>query len=228
MAKPERIPFDPSEPIDRLRFERDFWATTPGALLAGVDEAGRGCLAGPVVAGAVVIAEADIEALAEGDLKAANDSKQLTEKRREALYECLLHHPKVHCGVGIASAQEIDSINILNATHLAMRRALEALPTLPAHALVDGLPVKGLPLPHTAIVKGDARSLLISCASIIAKVTRDHLCAELDTRYPGYDFAKHKAYGTKSHLAALHRLGPCPEHRRSFAPVAIFQEEFNF
>lgn len=228
MAKAARIPFDPSEPIDRLRFERDFWAATSGALLAGVDEAGRGCLAGPVVAGAVVIAEADIEALAEGDLKAANDSKQLTEKRREALYECLLHHPKVHCGVGIASAQEIDSINILNATHLAMRRALESLPTLPAHALVDGLPVKGLPLPHTAIVKGDARSLLISCASIIAKVTRDHLCAELDTRYPGYDFAKHKAYGTKSHLAALHRLGPCPEHRRSFAPVAIFQEEFNF
>lgn len=228
MAKPARIPFDPSEPIDRLRFERDFWVATPGALLAGVDEAGRGCLAGPVVAGAVVIAEADIEALAEGDLKAANDSKQLTEKRREALYECLLHHPKVHCGVGIASAQEIDSINILNATHLAMRRALESLPTLPAHALVDGLPVKGLPLPHTAIIKGDARSLLISCASIIAKVTRDHLCAELDTRYPGYDFAKHKAYGTKSHLAALHRLGPCPEHRRSFAPVAIFQEEFNF
>ncbi len=228
MANVTRIPFDPSEPIDRLRFERDFWRATPGALLAGVDEAGRGCLAGPVVAGAILIHEDDIEALADDDLKAANDSKQLTEKRREALWECLTHHPKVHCGVGIASVQEIDTLNILNATHLAMRRALEALPALPAHALVDGLPVKGLPVPHTAIVKGDARSLLIACASIIAKVTRDHLCVELDTRYPGYDFAKHKAYGTKAHLTALHRLGPCPEHRRSFAPVAVVQEEFTF
>jgi ribonuclease HII len=228
MSLPARIPFDATAPLDRLRFERMYWSQSPKACLAGVDEAGRGCLAGPVVAGAVAIDEAEIEALAATDLKAANDSKQLTEKRREALWEILTHHPKIAVGVGIATVQEIDTLNILNATHLAMRRALEALPKLPTYALVDGLPVKGLPMPHTAIVKGDARSLLIACASIMAKVTRDHLCLELETRYPGYDFAQHKAYGTKAHLNALHRLGPCPEHRRSFAPVAMFQEEFQF
>ena len=228
MSLPARIPFDATEPLDRLRFERTFWSDSPKAILAGVDEAGRGCLAGPVVAGAVAIDEEDIETLAATDLKAANDSKKLTEKRREALWGVLTHHPKVTVGVGIASVQEIDKLNILNATHLAMRRSLEALPRLPHYTLVDGLPVKGLPTPHTAIVKGDARSLLIACASIMAKVTRDHLCLDLETRYPGYDFAKHKAYGTKAHLQALHHLGPCPEHRRSFAPVAIIQEEFQF
>lgn len=228
MAKSAPATPPSAESTDRLQFERAFWCASPGTALAGVDEAGRGCLAGPVVAGAVMIDEADIEALALGDLHAVNDSKQLTEKRREALWSTLTNHPKIHFGVGLATVQEIDAINILNATHLAMRRALEALPMRPAHALVDGLPVKGLPLPHTAIVKGDARSLLIACASIIAKVTRDHLCADLEAQYPGYGFAQHKAYGTKAHLAALHRLGPCPEHRRSFAPVAVFQEEFNF
>lgn len=210
---------------ERLVFERAFWERKPGALLAGVDEAGRGCLAGPVVAGAVQIAQADIEALAQNELARATDSKQLTAKQREALFEVITHHPKIHFGVGQASAEEIDRINILRATHLAMRRALEALPRLPEEALVDGLPVRGLPIPHAAIVKGDSKSLLISCASIVAKVTRDHLCEALDARYPGYGFAKHKAYGTKEHVQALHRLGPCPEHRRSFAPVAVFQGE---
>lgn len=214
--------------MDRLCYERAFWAEMPEALLAGVDEAGRGCLAGPVVAGAVEIAADALPRLAETDLKAVNDSKQLTEKQRERLWEILTTHPEIRCGVGIATVEEIDERNILNATHLAMKRALEALPHLPAKALVDGLPVKGLPIPHQAIVKGDAKSLLIGCASIIAKVTRDHLCLEMERDYPGYGFAQHKAYGTKAHLAALHRLGPCPQHRRSFAPVAIFQEEFSF
>ncbi len=203
----------------RLAHERAFWAAHPGAVLAGVDEAGRGCLAGPVVAGAVEIAEADLAPLAEGPLALANDSKQLTPKRREALFETIAHHPAIRWGVGMASAQEIDRINILNATHLAMRRAVEALPSRPAHALVDGLPVRRLPVPHTALVKGDAHSLLIACASIVAKVTRDRLCADLDRRWPGYGFAAHKAYGTKAHLEALRRLGPCPEHRQTFAPV---------
>ena len=193
--------------------------------MAGVDEAGRGCLAGPVVAGAVEIAEADIAALAAGPLAMVNDSKQLSPRRRELLLGALIRLPNIRWGVGMASAAEIDRFNILNATHLAMRRALEALPTLPAHALVDGLPVKGLPVPHTALVKGDAKSLLIACASIVAKVTRDRLCVELDARFPGYGFAVHKAYGTPAHLVALRRLGPCPEHRRSFAPVAAVQEE---
>lgn len=209
----------------RLGHERAFWADCPGAALAGVDEAGRGCLAGPVVAGAVAIAEADIADLASGPLAKVNDSKQLTPRQRDALFATLTQHPAVRWGVGVASAAEIDRINILKATHLAMRRALEALPSLPAHALVDGLPVKGLPVPHTALVKGDAHSLLIACASIVAKVTRDRLCAELDARFPGYGFAAHKAYGTKAHLEALRRLGPCPEHRRSFAPVAAVQDE---
>lgn len=209
----------------RLSRERAFWAERPGAALAGVDEAGRGCLAGPVVAGAVEIAEADIAALAAGPLSKVNDSKQLTPRQRERLFVELIGLPNVRWGVGMASAAEIDRLNILNATHLAMRRALEALPSLPAHALVDGLPVKGLPVPHTALVKGDAKSLLIACASIVAKVTRDHLCVGLDARFPGYGFAAHKAYGTPAHLAALRRLGPCPEHRRSFAPVAVVQEE---
>lgn len=213
---------------DRLCYERAFWAGHPGTMLAGIDEAGRGCLAGPVVAGAVQIAEADIEALAQNELIYANDSKKLTPARREQLFTVLMHHPAIRVGVGQASAAEIDRLNILKATHLAMKRALEALPELPLEALVDGLPVKGLPIPHTAIVKGDAKSLLVACASIVAKVTRDHLCATLDSQYPGYGFAQHKAYGTKEHLQALHRLGPCPEHRKSFAPVAVFQEEFTF
>lgn len=211
-----------------LTHERAFWAAHPGAALAGVDEAGRGCLAGPVVAGAVEIAEADLAALAAGPLDKANDSKRLSPRLREALFETLVHLPNVRWGVGMASAAEIDRLNILNATHVAMRRALEALPALPAYALVDGLPVRGLPVPHTALVKGDASSLLIACASIVAKVTRDRLCSDLDVRFPGYGFATHKAYGTKAHLAALRRLGPCPEHRRSFAPVAVVQGEFPF
>lgn len=212
-----------------LTHEAAFWAAHPGAILAGIDEAGRGCLAGPVVAGAVSIDADALPALAANELAAVNDSKQLTERKREALFTRLTSHPAIRWAVGQASAHEIDELNILRATHLAMRRALEALPApAPTHALVDGLPIKGLPIPHTAIVKGDATSLLIACASIIAKVTRDHLCQVLDRRYPGYDFAKNKTYGTAPHLAALRRLGPCPEHRRSFAPVAYIQDDLPF
>lgn len=208
-----------------LVHEAAFWADHPGAVLAGVDEAGRGCLAGPVVAGAVVIAAEDLPRLAAEELAAVNDSKQLTERKREALYDLITAHPAIRWAAGQASAREIDELNILRATHLAMRRALEGLTPLPDHALVDGLPVKGLPIPHTAIVKGDATSLLIACASIIAKVTRDRLCRELDRLYPVYGFAKNKTYGTAPHLAALRQFGPCPEHRRSFAPVSCIQGE---
>lgn len=208
-----------------LIHEAAFWADHPGAALAGVDEAGRGCLAGPVVAGAVSISAEDLPRLALEELAAVNDSKQLTERKREALYDLITAHPAIRWAAGLASAREIDELNILRATHLAMRRALEGLTPLPDHALVDGLPVKGLPIPHTAIVKGDATSLLIACASIIAKVTRDRLCRELDRLYPAYGFAQNKTYGTASHLAALRRLGPCPEHRRSFAPVSYVQGE---
>lgn len=208
--------------------ERSFWANHPEATLAGVDEAGRGCLAGPVVAGAVQIGAADLETLAVGPLAQANDSKQLSPRQREALFEVITHEPRIRWGVGQASVEEIDRLNILRATHLAMRRALEALPSLPAHALVDGLPVRGLPIPHDALVKGDSRSLLIACASILAKVTRDRLCQTLDVRFPGYGFARHKGYGTRAHLEALSRLGPCTAHRRSFAPVSAIQDPLPF
>lgn len=217
-----------AEPTDRLELERAFWKAHPGMLLAGVDEAGRGPLAGPVVAGAVLIREADAARLAAGPLSGMNDSKQLTARRREALYEVLTGLPEAVWAVGMASAAEIDELNILRATHLAMRRAAEGLATAPGHLFVDGLPVKGLPMGHTAIVKGDSKSLLVACASVIAKVTRDRICLELDRAFPAYGFARHKGYGTKAHLDALRRFGPTPEHRRSFAPVGAVQDEFDF
>lgn len=181
--------------------------------VAGVDEAGRGPLAGPVVAAAVVLPE-------DFALAGLTDSKKLSASRREAYAQLLLADARVRIGVGRATVEEIDRLNILRATHLAMRRAIEALPSLPAHALVDGLPVQGLPVPHTGLVRGDSLSLSIAAASVIAKVTRDHLMAELDQQFPHYGFAKHQGYGTKQHLLALAHFGPCPAHRQSFAPVA--------
>jgi len=184
-----------------------------------VDEAGRGPLAGPVVAAALVMTPAAAEAGFAGPLRDLNDSKQLTAARREAFYDALTHTPDAWIGVGWCDVAEIDDLNILCATHLAMRRALLDLPQLPDHALVDGLPVKGLPCDSTAIVKGDAKSLLIAGASVVAKVLRDRRMRELDQRYPGYHFGQNKGYGTHDHTLALLRLGPCPEHRRSFRPV---------
>ncbi len=212
----------------RLVYERAFWHEHPQSKLAGIDEAGRGCLAGPVIAGAVQINPSIIDQLAKNVLSSVNDSKQLSPSKRETLFQIITTHPNIRWAFGQASVEEIDQLNILHATHLAMRRALEALPVLPEHVFVDGLPVKGLPIPHTAIVKGDAKSLLIACASIIAKVTRDHLCLQLDKRYPNYGFAQHKGYGTPAHLKALRAFGPCSEHRHSFAPVAFIQEELSF
>ncbi len=204
-----------------LAHEHAFWKLSPAAVLAGIDEAGRGPLAGPVFASAVCIAEADSDRLAAGPLQGLTDSKQLTAASRERFHDLLRSLPEVRIGVGVCTASEIDDLNILRATHLAMRRAVLALgDPQPVHALVDGLPVKGLPVPSTAIVKGDAQSLLIAAASVIAKVERDHEMAALDARYPGYGFAAHKGYGTKAHLEALRRLGPTPEHRRTFGPVA--------
>lgn len=215
----------PLHALEKLSYEAQFWEATPQGCLAGVDEAGRGCLAGPVVAGAVLIAPDDIVPLAQNELLRVNDSKQLTAKQRDVCFEIITHHPKIHWAVGQASPEEIDQLNILRATHLAMRRAVEGLTPTPTHALVDGLPIKGLPISHTAIVKGDAKSLLVACASIVAKVTRDRLCEALDKCYPHYGFAQHKAYGTKAHLEALRTYGPCPEHRKTFAPVAVVQDE---
>ncbi|MGA7800393.1 MAG: ribonuclease HII [Gammaproteobacteria bacterium] len=181
------------------------------ALLAGVDEAGRGPLAGPVVAAAVILDPSrPVDGLA--------DSKALTAKRREELY-LAIQDGALAWAVGRAEVEEIDRINILQATLLAMRRAVLAL-SPPAHGvLVDGNQCPRVPCPVEAIVGGDATVPAISAASIIAKVARDREMVELDRRYPGYGFAKHKGYGSRAHLEALQRLGVTPLHRRSFAPV---------
>ena len=202
-----------------LRYEKETWAGRPGLVLAGVDEAGRGCLAGPVVAGAVTMPQALAERLYAGELSELTDSKQLTPLRREQYFDVLAHTPGVCVSTGWCSAQEIDRLNILAATHLAMRRALEGLAVRAAHALVDGLPVKGLPCPSTAIVQGDAKSFLIAAASVAAKVSRDHFMLKLHAQYPQYGFDKNKGYGVHEHMEALFRYGSCPEHRHTFRPV---------
>jgi ribonuclease HII len=182
-------------------------------LVAGVDEAGRGPLAGPVVAAAVVLPDSF-------HLDGLTDSKKVGAAEREKFYAALTTTPSILWAVAEAAVGEIDRLNILRATHLAMARALAALPRRPQHALVDGLPVHGLPVEHTALVGGDGLSLSIAAASIIAKVTRDRRMVELDDRYPQYGFARHKGYGVREHLEALRHHGPCPVHRRSFQPVA--------
>jgi ribonuclease HII len=189
------------------------WRAEGYRRIAGIDEAGRGPLAGPVVAAAVVLPED----YAHPDL---DDSKQVGERRREALYEELVADPRIAWATATVSAGEIDRINILRATHLAMARAFGELDPPPDLALIDGRPVPTFPAEHRALVRGDSQSLSIAAASILAKVTRDRLLRALAERYPDYGFDRHKGYGTAAHLAALKRLGPCPEHRLSFAPVA--------
>ena len=201
-----------------LEFERQAWAAG-WKRVAGVDEAGRGPLAGPVVAGAVVIEQSFLEEQAGGLLRDLTDSKQLTPAQRDFFYRLLLDSPHVAAGVGISEVEEIDRVNILNATHLAMARAVASLSAPPDHLLVDGLFVPGLPCGSTPIVDGDAKSLSIAAASVVAKVTRDRMMGEMDRIYPGYGFAAHKGYGTKSHTQALLERGPTPIHRRTFRPV---------
>ena len=184
---------------------------TPG-LLAGVDEAGRGPLAGPVVAAAVILdPRQPIAGLA--------DSKKLTARRRERLYDEICAKA-LCCSIALASVAEIDRLNILQATLLAMQRAVAGLRLPPAKVLVDGNRLPTLGVLAEAIVDGDATVPAISAASILAKVQRDRWCAEVDVEWPQYGFAAHKGYGTAAHLAALQALGPCALHRRSFAPVA--------
>jgi ribonuclease HII len=180
--------------------------------VAGVDEAGRGPLAGPVTAAAVVL---DPKKLPKG----LNDSKKLSAAAREELFD-LICSRALAIGVGIACVEEIDRINIRNATFLAMTRAIHALALPPAHVLIDGnASPKDLPCAVKTIIKGDAISISISAASIIAKVTRDRLMQQLDLCHPGYGFGEHMGYSTPAHFAALKALGPCPAHRRSFAPI---------
>jgi len=180
-------------------------------LLAGVDEAGRGALAGPVVAGAIILPHpCPIEGI--------RDSKRLTPERREELYEQLTESALAHA-IGFASPEEIDRLNILRATYEAMRRAIAALPTWPDYILIDGRPIDCLCLPHRCIVDGDDCCQCIAAASIIAKVERDRMMRELHQQYPEYGFFQNKGYGTAEHLAALTHYGPSPIHRRSFEPV---------
>ena len=215
------------------------------ASLIGVDEAGRGALAGPVVAGAVLVTRDFLESRwAEINARRINDSKQLTAAERDSLwldFEALAAEGKIHAHFGSADVGEIAQFNILGATKLAMRRALEGIyppsaferktepdlfsapeeiagfkPTVLARVLVDGLPLRNFPYPHTAIVSGDARSLCIAMASIIAKVTRDRQMEELDRTFPGYGFGAHKGYGTEEHREAVLRLGRTPPHRELF------------
>ena len=187
-----------------------------GDPVMGIDEAGRGPLVGGVYAAAVSVPLALAERLLAGEWSEINDSKKLSERKRERLAETIKATSGCRWAVASASPAEIDELNILNATHLAMRRAADAVGA--EHILVDGLPVKTLPQARS-VVKGDAKSLLIAAASILAKTSRDADCLRLERLYPGYGFAKHKGYPTAAHLAALARLGPCPEHRRSFGPV---------
>jgi ribonuclease HII len=181
--------------------------------IAGIDEAGRGPLAGPVAAAAVILP-------AGFSAEGLDDSKKISARKREALFEILTTHPQVIWAVATADREEIDHLNILRATHLAMRRAVETLTRKPDHCLIDGLPVRDFPLPHDGIVKGDGKSLSIAAASIIAKVTRDRIMRDLDREFPQFGFARHQGYGTKIHLEALRTHGPCRHHRRSFQPVA--------
>lgn len=184
----------------------------PPGLVAGVDEAGRGPLAGPVVAAAVILDD-------QRPIAGLADSKKLSPTRREALFDEIRAHALCF-SIAEASVEEIDRLNILQATLLAMRRAVQGLRLKPVMVLVDGNRLPVLDVPAEAIVKGDARVQAISAASILAKVHRDRWCAQLHERYPQYGFAGHKGYGTAAHMAALRAHGACPEHRRTFAPVA--------
>jgi len=202
----------------RFAFERELLQRGV-TRIAGVDEAGRGPLAGPVVAAAAMLPVKWMESRLPRSLKGLNDSKQLTALQRERFFLTLTSCGEVLFAVARIEPEQVDEINILQATHRAMNDALAALLPSPEHALVDGLHVKTLRFPHTAIVGGDALSYSIAAASVLAKVTRDRLMQEYHARWPVYGFAEHKGYGTPQHLAALAEHGPCPIHRRSFSPI---------
>lgn len=204
------------EAVDRLLFEKELWAHGLTAV-AGIDEVGRGCLLGDVVAAAVVFPPGLV-------LDEINDSKQLSEKKRERLYDVILEHA-VAWSVARIDAATVDRINIRQASRLAMKTAVETLSVRPEHLLIDAETVS-LELPQTSIIKGDARSQSIGAASIIAKVTRDRLCRDVwDAMYPGYDIAANKGYGTKTHREALLRMGPTPLHRMSFLEGILAEQQ---
>ncbi|MEW6534728.1 MAG: ribonuclease HII [Candidatus Auribacterota bacterium] len=183
--------------------------------IAGLDEVGRGPLAGPVVACAVVLPESFFH-------EGINDSKQVAESKRKSLFKEIISHPAIDIGIGLVSERVIDSVNILQATRIAMWEAVCNLAGRPDHLLIDGLLLEDCQISQTKIIKGDARSLSIASASIIAKVVRDSFMEYCDTAVGGYNFARHKGYGTTLHIEALRKIGASWLHRRSFAPVNIF------
>jgi ribonuclease HII len=201
----------------RLSHETDLWRKGL-SIVAGVDEAGCGPLAGPVVAAAVVFPCSWADTGLFSKLRGLNDSKQLTGEQREKFFSILASHPDIRHGIATVDVEMIDRINIRQAAWRAMNMALDQLDPHPEHVLIDGLRIRWLTYPQTALVQGDARSYSIAAASVLAKVTRDRLMREYDQLYPGYGFAEHKGYATPQHYAAINAHGPCPIHRRSFAP----------
>ncbi len=208
----------------RLAHEKELWQQGL-TLVAGVDEAGCGPLAGPVVAAAVVFPCAWSEAGLCSKLRGLNDSKQLTEEEREKFYAVLTTHPDIRYAVATVGVEMIDLINIRQAAWRAMNIALDQLAPKPQHVLVDGLRIRWLTYAQTALVGGDARSYSIAAASVLAKVTRDRLMREFDKQFPGYGFAEHKGYATPQHFAAIQQRGPCPIHRKSFSPFRPVETE---
>lgn len=186
-------------------------------LVCGIDEAGRGPLAGPVVAGAVILPR-------DSRILYLNDSKKLTEKRRELLYDEIMEKA-VAVGIGVVGRERIDEINILQATYEAMREAVKKLDPCPDVLLNDAVTIPGILKMQVPIIKGDAKSVSIAAASIVAKVTRDRMMAEIDKKYPGYSFASNKGYGSAAHIAALKKLGPCEIHRRTFIKNFVGENE---
>ena len=205
---------------DRFKFERALLRNGT-TRVAGVDEAGRGPLAGPVVAAATLFPSEWIRDGLPRKLRGLNDSKQLTPEERDRYFAVLTNHPEVRYAVAAVEVAVIDAINILQASLRAMNDALAQLQPMPEHTLVDGLHVTTLRFAQTALVDGDARSYSIAAASVIAKVTRDGMMLEYHRQFPVYGFAEHKGYGTPRHLAALAEHGPCPLHRRSFSPIKM-------
>jgi len=189
------------------------------ARIAGIDEAGRGPLAGPVVAAACILPRNSY-------FEYLNDSKQLTPERRENLYQSIILHPETRYGLGISDVETIDRVNILQATFLAMRQAVAALNIPPDYLLIDGNQVPVFSIPTLPIVEGDSHSVSIAAASVIAKVTRDRMMVEFDLKWPHYGFRKHKGYGTSEHVDAIRKYGPCPIHRISFEPIKSLQVSF--
>lgn len=211
---------------NRLSHERELWQKGI-ALVAGVDEAGCGPLAGPVMAAAVMFPASWAETGLYNKLRGLNDSKQLDEEQREKFFAAITSHPDIRYAISTVDVEIIDRINIRQAAWRGMNLALDQITPKPEHVLVDGLKIRWLPYAQTALVEGDAKSYSIAAASVLAKVTRDRAMREFDKLYPGYGFAVHKGYATPQHYAAIRTQGPCPIHRRSFSPFRLVTTEMD-